>query len=261
MTKTKVQLRYSEALQNSYITRIGDHVTVKNIGRGPFETSVKALMTFLRDNKTDTTGFRDMAKLLYQTYVVPEFLQTLGMAEKRIITGNRCDYSGLGFAGREILLVDIPTAGTLVTEHIFDTLNRLPDADRFIIHKGVVDMTRIELPGGALRHDKMRVKIRPVGPNTYAVLADIMNASGGTYESAIDEAVNPRHFGDGGGISRVFVAALISSVEGIERVARQLNGLRIHSQIISVAVDPELDERKYIMPGLGDAGDRICNRQ
>ena len=53
---------------------------------------------------------------------------------------------------------------------------------------------------------------------------------------------------------------MISSVEGIERVAAVLNSNKISSKIVSIAVDQELDERKYIVPGLGDAGDRMCNR-
>ena len=50
-----------------------------------------------------------------------------------------------------------------------------------------------------------------------------------------------------------FVCVLACAV-GIEQLQR------IHPDvpIITAAIDPELNERGYIVPGLGDAGDRYC---
>ena len=48
---------------------------------------------------------------------------------------------------------------------------------------------------------------------------------------------------------------MIASQDGIEEVHRQDSEV----QIFVTAVDPELNDDKFIVPGLGDAGDRIFN--
>jgi len=52
---------------------------------------------------------------------------------------------------------------------------------------------------------------------------------------------------------RLIVAGIIASEEGIERLQSYDSTL----DIFVGAIDPVLDDRKYIVPGLGDAGDRI----
>jgi len=47
--------------------------------------------------------------------------------------------------------------------------------------------------------------------------------------------------------------SLLATPQGIDRVTREHPDV----QIFTAAVDPELNDRGYIIPGLGDAGDRI----
>ena len=49
--------------------------------------------------------------------------------------------------------------------------------------------------------------------------------------------------------------AIIAAPEGIERVQREIPNIEIHACVI----DQCLNEHKFIVPGLGDAGDRIFN--
>jgi uracil phosphoribosyltransferase len=49
--------------------------------------------------------------------------------------------------------------------------------------------------------------------------------------------------------------SIIAAPEGIEHVLNQFKDV----QIFTTAVDRCLNERKYIVPGLGDAGDRMFN--
>ena len=51
------------------------------------------------------------------------------------------------------------------------------------------------------------------------------------------------------------ILALIAAREGINEVFAQFPD----TQIYVCAIDPELNDKKYIVPGLGDAGDRIFN--
>lgn len=52
--------------------------------------------------------------------------------------------------------------------------------------------------------------------------------------------------------AEIVVACAIASQDGVNTVARHLPP---HTRIICGAIDPTLDERAYIVPGLGDAGD------
>ena len=45
----------------------------------------------------------------------------------------------------------------------------------------------------------------------------------------------------------------VAAVPGVERLSREHPDVRLYA----AAVDPELDERSFIVPGLGDAGDRL----
>ena len=77
------------------------------------------------------------------------------------------------------------------------------------------------------------------------ILVDPMLATGLTMVKAIEE-VNRR------GARKVIIASVIASKEGVERV----EGFYPEASIYSLALDPMLDHRFFIVPGLGDAGDR-----
>ncbi len=81
-----------------------------------------------------------------------------------------------------------------------------------------------------------------------AIIIDPMFATGGT---AID-AVN---FLKQKGIKDIRFIALVAAPEGLE------NFSKIHSDVpvYIAAIDEKLNEKGYIVPGLGDAGDRVFN--
>ena len=59
------------------------------------------------------------------------------------------------------------------------------------------------------------------------------------------------------GVPHVKLLAIIAAREGIDEVFAQFPD----TQIYVCAIDPDLNAKKYIVPGLGDAGDRIFNTQ
>ncbi|MDX1809310.1 MAG: uracil phosphoribosyltransferase [Sulfurospirillaceae bacterium] len=81
-----------------------------------------------------------------------------------------------------------------------------------------------------------------------AIIIDPMFATGGT---AID-AVN---FLKGKGIKDIRFIALVSAPEGLEKFSK------VHPdvKVFTAHVDDGLNENGYIVPGLGDAGDRVFN--
>jgi uracil phosphoribosyltransferase len=82
--------------------------------------------------------------------------------------------------------------------------------------------------------------------NRDVIIADIMLATGG----AACEAVN---LVKKAGAKNVKFMCIIANERGI----KQVNTVHPDVQIYCAAVDPELNEQLYIVPGLGDAGDRM----
>lgn len=79
-------------------------------------------------------------------------------------------------------------------------------------------------------------------------LLDPMLATGGTMASCV-EAVREHE------PESVVVVSVVSAPEGVERL-RQL-GDRAPNRVVTGAVDSHLNDKKYIVPGLGDMGDRL----
>ena len=86
----------------------------------------------------------------------------------------------------------------------------------------------------------------PVVENPLVVIVDPMLATGGSAVAAID-ACKKR------GYNNIRLMCLVGAPEGVETV------LKAHPEIdiYLASLDEKLNEKGYIMPGLGDAGDRI----
>jgi uracil phosphoribosyltransferase len=78
------------------------------------------------------------------------------------------------------------------------------------------------------------------------IVTDIMLATGGTASKAIELVKNA-------GAKSVKFMCIIASPEGVEAV----NKAHPDVEIYCGTVDEKLNEQLYILPGLGDAGDRI----
>ena len=59
------------------------------------------------------------------------------------------------------------------------------------------------------------------------------------------------------GADDITAVTLLSAPEGIEAVGDELADLTIPITLVTGAVDERLNEHGYIVPGLGDAGDRL----
>ena len=83
------------------------------------------------------------------------------------------------------------------------------------------------------------------------IIGDTMLATGGSLVDSIRIILKfkPRH---------VIVACAIAAPEGIRKIQDTFGSM---VTVISATVDSHLNERKYIIPGLGDAGDRAYGRK
>jgi uracil phosphoribosyltransferase len=79
-----------------------------------------------------------------------------------------------------------------------------------------------------------------------AIVLDPMLATGGTASAAVDLVVT-------GGPAAIRLVSLVAAPEGVER----FGAAHPEVEVWTASVDSHLDDSGYIVPGLGDAGDRL----
>jgi uracil phosphoribosyltransferase len=119
-------------------------------------------------------------------------------------------------------------------------LNLIPTAE--VWHLGLYRDEETALP---VEYYSKLPESRPVD---VALQIDPMIATGGSAVAALGALQR-------WGVKQVKLLAVIASREGVAAVQREFP----ETQIYVCVVDPELNSRKYIVPGLGDAGDRFFN--
>jgi uracil phosphoribosyltransferase len=82
--------------------------------------------------------------------------------------------------------------------------------------------------------------------NKEVIIIDPMLATGGSAIDTINELKNK-------GVKRIKLLSIISAPEGLKRIEEEHPDV----QIYTACIDEKLNDNKYIVPGLGDAGDRI----
>ena len=138
---------------------------------------------------------------------------------------------------QRIGLVPILRAGLGMVDPI---LNLIPDAE--VWHLGLYRDEQTARPV------EYYSKIPPHQPLDVALIVDPMLATGGSALAALETLQSRR-------VQSLKLLSVIASREGIDNVAAEFPG----TQIYVCAIDPILDEYKFIVPGLGDAGDRTFN--
>jgi uracil phosphoribosyltransferase len=95
---------------------------------------------------------------------------------------------------------------------------------------------------------KYYAKLPPERPVDVALVLDPMLATGGSLVAVLSMLRD-------WGVPHVKLLSLIAAEEGVKLVESEFP----ESQIYVCQIDPDLNDRKFIVPGLGDAGDRIFN--
>jgi uracil phosphoribosyltransferase len=191
-------------------------------------------LTRLRDRRTPTAQFREQARRL-ATLLAYEATRDLPLAEEAIETPLTA-VAGARVSVR-VGLAPILRAGLGMVDPILDLI---PDAE--VWHLG---MYRDEATAQPVEYYR---KLPPSGPVDAALVIDPMLATGGSIVAALGALAR-------WGVPRLKVLSLIASRPGIDTVRAAFP----EAQIYVGAIDPELNEHKFIVPGLGDAGDRIFN--
>jgi uracil phosphoribosyltransferase len=87
-----------------------------------------------------------------------------------------------------------------------------------------------------------------------AFVLDPMLATGGTLETVIGMLAER-------GAATVTAVCLLAAPEGIARLAAAFpDGIGVPVRVVTASIDERLNDRGYIVPGLGDAGDRLFGK-
>jgi len=197
-----------------------------------FNPVTKTLVTHLRDQRRDAIRFRHtVAELTKQ--LVYEALKDFPLITKEIIP-----WQGDGHFStideENIVVVTVLRAGMPMLDSVMELL---PNAVA-----GFLAMKRDE----TTHESKLYYDRLPDCKNKIILLVDPMVATGGSMVDAL-KLIKSR------GPKRIIALNIIGSPEGLEVVNSTYPDVNIYiSQI-----DEKLNEDKYIIPGLGDAGDRF----
>ena len=189
-------------------------------------------LSWLRD---ETTSHRPFRALLAQIagLMVFEVTRSLPTSELRVKTPLELT-SGQRLASH-ITVVPILRAGLCMAEGVLEVM---PEA-----RVGHLGMARNEETLKPVVYLKRLPKDLDSGP---VLMVDPMLATGGSSSEAVTIL-------KGAGAKDVRMICLVAAPEGIKRMGADHPELKIYA----AAIDERLDERGYIHPGLGDAGDRM----
>ncbi|MFC1527811.1 uracil phosphoribosyltransferase [Candidatus Neomarinimicrobiota bacterium] len=192
---------------------------------------VKHSLTVLRNKKTKTEMFRRHTATVSQILIV-EVLKNIATNETTVETPLNI---AKGHKVQEkIVVVPVLRAGLSM---LFPARDFLPWAS-----VGFIGLERDENTAIAREYYKnLPKKLK----NKYVLILDPMLATGGSLVDTIT-AVKQKH------PKRISSVCIVGAPEGIERMKNEHPDVDLYI----AAIDSHLDENKFIVPGLGDFGDR-----
>jgi uracil phosphoribosyltransferase len=194
-------------------------------------------LTTLRDERTDSPTFRSLTDELV-TLLAYEATRDVRVDEVTIRTPV-AETVGTKMATPKPLVVPILRAGLGMLDGM---MRLLPTAE-----VGFLGMVRNEETLQASTYAE-RLPDDLSGRQCYVL--DPMLATGGTLAAAIRFLVDR-------GADHITAICLLTAPEGCHRLEKGLEGLDVPVTVVTAAMDERLNEKGYIVPGLGDAGDRL----
>jgi uracil phosphoribosyltransferase len=195
---------------------------------------IKHHLSRLREKNTPPEEFRELVRRL-AALLAYEATSDLELRPAEIETP-LVSMAGQALSQR-VGLVPILRAGLGMVDPI---LNLIPSAE--VWHLGLYRDEETALPV------EYYSKLPQTEPVDVALVVDPMLATGGSATAAL--AALERW-----GVRKTKILSIIASQLGVSAVHQQFPA----AEIYVCAIDPELNSRKFIVPGLGDAGDRIFN--
>jgi uracil phosphoribosyltransferase len=190
-------------------------------------------VSLLRDENTSTKEFRELVSEIAMLMAY-EVTRDLPMKEVKIKTPV-AEATVKMLAGKQIAIVPILRAGLGMVDGMVELIPNVR-VGHIGLYRDPVTVEPVEyyckLPDDIAERE--------------VILLDPMLATGGSASAAITFLKNR-------GIKNIKFMCLIAAPEGIERVTTDHPDVKI----FCAARDEKLNDHSYIIPGLGDAGDRL----
>jgi uracil phosphoribosyltransferase len=189
------------------------------------------ILTRLRDETTPPGRFRPLTRALTQILTVEA---TRSLPTRALTVRTPLEETPGVALEDNLVAVPILRAGLGMLDPVIELL---PQAS-----VGYVGLERDETTAIATSY---YCKLPPMEGKT-ALLLDPMLATGGSAGFAANQLYEA-------GATHILLLCIVAAPEGVARLAESFPRL----QIVAASLDRELNDRKYILPGLGDFGDRL----
>ena len=199
---------------------------------------VAAKITALRDETTDTAWFRRLVDDLV-TLLLYEATRALPVEPVTVRTP-LASTTGVRLADPPPLVVPVLRAGVGMLDGV---VRLLPHSE-----VGFAGLARDEESAHA---EWYADRLPDDATDRHVVVLDPMLATGGTLVAVVRILLDR-------GAATITCVCLLAAPEGIERLREEFPDDRV--SLVVAAVDERLDDRHFIVPGLGDAGDRLFGR-
>ena len=189
-------------------------------------------LTRLRDARTESQEFR---RVLSEVAALMLYEATRAFETGPLAVTTPLERARGRRLRREVLLVPVLRAGL----GMLDTILQLIPSARV----GFIGLKREE---STLEAHSYHKSLPPDLRRFEVILIDPMLATGGSAVAALNLLSERR-------AARVRLVCLVAAPEGIRRVRKSYPTV----PIFTAAIDRQLNDKGYILPGLGDAGDRL----
>lgn len=193
---------------------------------------VQHKLAIIRDVETGHKRFRELAKEITK-FICYEALKNIKM--KKVTVQTPVASAACKKIDTDIVVIPILRAGVGMLEGI---LELVPTA-----RVGFVGLYRDEETKQPVTYYE---RFPPQIKGGTCIVIDPMVATGGSTVAAIDILKE-------NGADNILVICIVTCPEGITVVEKAHPDVRVYA----AAIDEKLNEKKYIVPGLGDAGDRL----
>ncbi|MGP1485885.1 MAG: uracil phosphoribosyltransferase [Campylobacter sp.] len=191
-------------------------------------------LAILRDIKTQPFQFRMLVDEI-SSLMIFEATRTLGLREVSVQTP--VAKTKARKLSTKVMICPILRAALGMLDSVFKIL---PDAS-----VGFLGFQRNEKTAQA---EFFYAKLPSDAKHRIAIIIDPMFATGGT-------AIDAVKFLKENGVKNIKFISIIAAPEGLERFSKIYPDVEVYT----ASIDERLNELNYIVPGLGDAGDRVFN--
>jgi uracil phosphoribosyltransferase len=192
-------------------------------------------LTLARDKRTNQVAFR---KAIYRLgrFLAYEFLKTMEREKVRIETPLKATVGYKVKGNDKVVIIMILRASIPFVEGMYKNLP--------LARTGVISAWRGEAPDFPI--EVSYAKIPTIHSDDVVIIADPMLATGHTLREVAKRVVQKEK------PERLVFFSVLSTMKGIKYVQRGFP----EAEFYTCGIDPELNDHGYIVPGLGDAGDR-----